>query len=73
MDTKSPLLPSASPPQDDVVKANEEAMTRQKRRSRFQIAAAVILFSVFWLARTWNCDQEHTEAHTKVPLDVHIM
>lgn len=42
-------------------------------KSRFQIAAAVFLISLFWLARTWNCDHEHLEVETKVPLEVHIM
>ncbi|KAH8728714.1 gamma interferon inducible lysosomal thiol reductase-domain-containing protein [Phaeosphaeriaceae sp. PMI808] len=46
---------------------------RQKRKSRFQAAALVILFAVFWLARSWTCDHEHIEADSKVPLDVHIM
>lgn len=74
MDEKGPLLPSASAPsQDDAVKDRHEAAMRQKRKSRFQIAAAVILFSIFWLARTWSCDHEHHETSTKVPLEVHIM
>jgi hypothetical protein len=71
MDAKAPLLPSASA-QDDVVNA-DAAMMRQKRKSRFQVAAVVILLGIFWLARTWSCDHEHNEADTKVPLEVHIM
>jgi hypothetical protein len=71
MDAKAPLLPSASP-QDHVVNV-DEAMMRQKRKSRFQVAAVVILFSIFWLARTWSCDHEHQEVDTKVPFEVHIM
>jgi len=73
MDEKGPLLPSPSLPHDDAVKATEEAVMRQKRKSRFQIAAIVILFSIFWLARTWSCDHEHIESSTTVPLEVHIM
>jgi hypothetical protein len=71
MDAKAPLLPSSAP-QHDVVTVDEAKM-RQRRKSRFQIAAAVILFGLFWLARTWSCEHEHTEADTKVPLEVHIM
>ena len=48
-------------------------MMRQKRKLRFHVAAVVILFSIFWLARTWSCDHEHQEVDTKVPLEVHIM
>ena len=33
----------------------------------------MILFSFFWLARTFTCGHEHVEVDTKVPLDVHIM
>jgi hypothetical protein len=73
MDEKAQLLPSSSLPQDDVVTAQEQAAMRQKRKTRFQIAAIVILFSIFWLARTWSCDHEHSETSTKVPLEVHIM
>jgi len=73
MDTKEPLLPSSAPSPEDVVKVNEDAAMRQRRKMRFQFAAAVILFSIFWLARTWSCDHEHTEVDSKVPLEVHIM
>ncbi|KAH7061994.1 hypothetical protein BKA63DRAFT_538640 [Paraphoma chrysanthemicola] len=72
MDAKEPLLPSSAPAQEDV-NARDEATMRQKRKSKFQVAAVVILLSIFWLARTWSCDHEHTEADTKVSLDVHIM
>jgi hypothetical protein len=71
MDAKAPLLPSSAPQQDVVTV--DEAKMRQKRKSRFQVAAAVILLGLFWLARTWSCDHEHTEVDTKVPLEVHIM
>jgi hypothetical protein len=71
MDAKVPLL-SSSNPQDDAVSA-EAAKMRQKRKSRSQVAALVILFAIFWLARTWSCDHEHNEVDTKVPLQVHIM
>tara|TARA_R110002003_G_scaffold96_30_gene7669 strand:- start:20289 stop:20543 length:255 start_codon:yes stop_codon:yes gene_type:complete len=72
MDAKAPLLaPSVRAPED--VNASDDATMRQKRKSKFQVAALVILLSIFWLARTWSCDHEHSEADTKVPLDVHIM
>lgn len=72
MDAKASLLPSSSPSQEDVVNADEATM-RQKRKSRFQVAALVILLAIFWLARTWSCDHEHSEVDTKVLLEVHIM
>ncbi|KAF1919791.1 hypothetical protein BDU57DRAFT_513077 [Ampelomyces quisqualis] len=71
MDAKAPLLPSSAPHGHGV--AVDEATMRQKRKSRFQVAAAVILLGLFWLARTWNCDHEHMDAHTRVPLEIHIM
>ena len=71
MDEKTTLLPQAHPPQEDVIVHAQ--MTRRQRRSRFQVAALALLFGIFWLARTWTCDQEHNEVDTKVPLDVHIM
>jgi hypothetical protein len=37
------------------------------------MAALAILFSFFWLARSFTCGHEHLEVDTKVPLDVHIM
>jgi hypothetical protein len=72
VDTKESLLPSSNP-QDDAVNADEAAKMRQKRKSRVQAAALVILLAIFWLARTWSCDHEHHEMDTKVPLEVHIM
>jgi hypothetical protein len=68
MDTKKPLLPT----QHDAVDTQPATMAR-KRKSTFQLAAAAVLLALFWLARTWSCDTEHTETHTKVPLEVHIM
>jgi hypothetical protein len=70
MAEKAPLLPHTQPAQDDVT----ESMARPgARKSRFKIAAVVILLSLFWLARTWNCEHQHLEVDTKVPVDVHIM
>ena len=37
------------------------------------MGAFVLLFSLFWLARTFTCADEHGEIDTKVPVDVHIM
>ncbi|KAH7395057.1 hypothetical protein DE146DRAFT_658978 [Phaeosphaeria sp. MPI-PUGE-AT-0046c] len=73
MDVKTPLQPPSPPREDEDVVNVDEAKMRQKRRSRFQAAAAVILFAIFWLARTWSCEHEHNEVDTKVPLEVHIM
>jgi hypothetical protein len=72
MDSKAPILPPSSVPLEDAVNA-EEVKMRQNRKSRFQVAALVILLAVFWLARTWSCEHEHNEVDTKVPLEVHIM
>jgi hypothetical protein len=71
-DTKEPLLPPPSI-RHDAVDTQHVAMHRQKRKSTLQLAAAVLLLAVFWWARTWSCDMEHTESHTQVPLEVHIM
>lgn len=74
--SKTPLLPQSSsdavtePPQSQELQPH---MSRRSAKSRFQIAAAVFLISLFWLARTWNADHEHLETETKVPMDVHIM
>ncbi|KAF2855770.1 hypothetical protein T440DRAFT_440329 [Plenodomus tracheiphilus IPT5] len=75
-DTKDPLLPSQAKAstQDAVTTAEQDdTMARQSRKQKFQIAAFVFLISLFWLARTWNCDHEHLEKDTKVPLEIHIM
>jgi hypothetical protein len=72
MDSKAPLLPTSPSLPQDAVNA-QDAKMRQNRKSRFQVAALVILFAVFWLARTWSCEHEHNEVDTKVPLEVHIM
>ena len=48
-------------------------MVRKSKKARLQMATVAMLFSVFWLARTFTCGHEHTEVDTKVPLDVHIM
>lgn len=83
-DVKKPLLPqqaevttttTAATAPEHVVdpEAAAASMTRKSRRSKFQIAAFVLLVSLFWLARTWNCDHEHLEQDAKIPLEVHIM
>jgi hypothetical protein len=74
MDEKTPLLPRTHSQQDDI---NDDAAAalacRQKRTSKLQMAALVILFAIFWLARSWGCGAEQSEENTKVPLEVHIM
>ena len=37
------------------------------------MAAVVLVFSLFLLARQFTCMDLHDEADTKVPVDVHIM
>jgi hypothetical protein len=69
---KAPLLPDThehikAPPPDETMPS------RKTRRTRLQMAAFVLLFSLFWLARTFTCTDMHDEADTKVPVDVHIM
>lgn len=73
MAEKASLLPNTQASQDEVTAPSEPMAHPGARKSRFQIAAVVILLSLFWLARTWNCDHEHLETDTKVPVDVHIM
>ncbi|KAF1936480.1 hypothetical protein EJ02DRAFT_459503 [Clathrospora elynae] len=70
MEEKVTLLPHV---QEDVYAIKEVIMARRCYRSRFQVTAVVVLISLFWLARTWNCEHEHLEVDIKVPLDVHIM
>jgi hypothetical protein len=73
MDEKTPLLPRHSQ-QDDINSDAAAAQTsRQKRTSRLQMAAFLILITIFWLARSWTCGAEKSEEHVKVPLEVHIM
>ncbi|KAG9194710.1 hypothetical protein G6011_04745 [Alternaria panax] len=72
MAEKAPLLPSTheaadAPPRDETM------ASRKTTRTRLQMAACVLLFSLFWLARTFTCTDRHDEADTKVPVDVHIM
>ncbi|KAL6710038.1 hypothetical protein ACN47E_009829 [Coniothyrium glycines] len=73
MAEKAPLLPLPQPAQENATAHDDSMAQPGARRSRFQIAAFVIMLSLFWLARTWNCDHEHLETETKVPVDVHIM
>lgn len=74
VEAKEPLLPQSLTSKDEIdLVPSDATMPRYSNKSRFQIAACVILISLFWLARTWNCDHEHSERDTKVPLDVHIM
>ena len=69
---KAPLLPSNT--RDDInAPPRDDTMTRKSKKARLQMAVIVILFSFFWLARTFQCGEAHVEADTKVPLDVHIM
>ncbi|KAF2188261.1 hypothetical protein K469DRAFT_566906 [Zopfia rhizophila CBS 207.26] len=46
-----------------------------KRFSRFQATAFAVILGLFWLARSWQCnDPTHNHGTaTKVPLEVHIM
>ncbi|KAI4952163.1 hypothetical protein J4E91_003625 [Alternaria rosae] len=72
MEEKAPLLPSShvdanAPPPDETM------VSRKTRKTRLQMAAVVLVFSLFLLARTFTCMDAHDEADTKVPVDVHIM
>lgn len=44
-------------------------------KSRLQMAITMLVLSLFWLASTWTCPDDHhsLDADSKVPLDVHIM
>jgi hypothetical protein len=72
MEEKAPLLPNTHE-EPSVPPPDETMASRKTRKSRLQMAAFVLLFSLFWLARTFTCTDEHGEANTKVPMDVHIM
>ena len=63
MEEKAPLLPDThehikAPPPDETMPS------RKTRRTRLQMAAFVLLFSLFWLARTFTCTDMHDEADT---------
>jgi hypothetical protein len=73
MEEKGPLLPNSQQHDDTNVLHCDDTMSRKSKKTRLQMAALVILFSFFWLARTFTCGHEHIEVETKVPLDVHIM
>jgi hypothetical protein len=73
MEEKGPLLPNTQQHDDMNVLPCADTMSRKSKKTRLQMAALVILFSFFWLARTFTCGHEHIEVDTKVPLDVHIM
>jgi hypothetical protein len=72
MEEKAPFLANThedinAPPPDETM------ASRKTRKTRLQVAAFVLLFSLFWLARTFTCTDMHDETDTKVPVDVHIM
>ena len=72
MEEKVPFLANThedinAPPPDETM------ASRETRKTRLQVAAFVLLFSLFWLARTFTCTDMHDETDTKVPVDVHIM
>jgi len=72
MEEKAPLLPNShvdanAPPPDETM------VSRKTRKTRLQMAAVVLVFSLFLLARQFSCMDLHDEADTKVPVDVHIM
>jgi hypothetical protein len=74
MDEKTPLLPRTYSHEGDINGDAAAALaSREKRTSRIQMAALVILFAIFWLAQGWTSDPEQNEMDTKVSLDVHIM
>ena len=80
-DVRKPLLPQAAAtpttaPQHGAAVAKAASMARKSQKSwtcKLQLAALLLLASLFWLARTWNCDGEHLDQGTKIPLEVHIM
>lgn len=68
LESKAPLLP-----QTHEHAPTDTAMPRPQQRRKMHAAILALLFALFWLARSWSCEKEHTDAKAKVPLDVHIM
>lgn len=71
MEEKEPLISNAP-------EAGEpEASRSSSNKSRLQMAVTMLVLSLFWLASTWSCADDHHHHHldtdSKVPLDVHIM
>lgn len=69
MESKTPLLPQTQDPTP--ADATMPRPTSHKRK--MHAAMLAVLFAVFWLARSWSCEHEHTDVAAKVSLDVHIM
>ncbi|KAG9202984.1 hypothetical protein G6514_003765 [Epicoccum nigrum] len=67
MDLKVPLLPQTQE------LARDTTMPRPTHKRKTHAAILAILFAMFWLARSWSCEHEHTDVTAKVPVDVHIM
>jgi hypothetical protein len=72
MEEKASLLPNTHEDTSSP-RADETMASRKTRKTRLQMAALVLVFSLFWLARTFTCTDMHNETDTKVPVDVHIM
>ncbi|EUC29778.1 hypothetical protein COCCADRAFT_105674 [Bipolaris zeicola 26-R-13] len=70
MEEKEPLISNAP-------EAGEpEASRSSSNKSRLQMAVTMLVLSLFWLASTWSCADDHhhhLDTDSKVPLDVHIM
>ncbi|RAR09669.1 DNA binding protein [Stemphylium lycopersici] len=73
MGEKAPLLPNTHEDTTTVDAHEAMASRRSRDKTRLQMAAVFLLLSLFWLATSFTCTQEHVEANTRVPLDVHIM
>ena len=67
VDLKAPLLPQTQE------QATDTTMPRPTHKRKTHAAIVAILFAIFWLARSWSCEHEHTDVTAKVPVDVHIM
>lgn len=76
MDDKDYAKASLLPPATASARQAPE-MVRQ-RRSRFQLAALLLVGAMFWMAMRWNCGLHHDDEGEvmkgrKVPLEIHIM
>ena len=67
MESKDSLLPQTQE------QATDTTMPRPTHQRKTHAAIFAILFAIFWLARSWSCEHEHTDVTAKVPVDVHIM
>lgn len=68
MGLKPPFLPQTQ----EHAPVNVTIPPPQSKR-KIHAAMLIIIFGLFWLARSWSCEHEDIDIKARVPLDVHIM